>query len=306
MNNATGNEVAGSCRSFCRELSNVTGLRIYFLSKVLRKREESLPSEPALGCPLLGDSGLQCEACPRFLRSLLTELESKPDHEVVTNDCPAGLQLAALRLPSSLSGDVLLAGQVLPGLAHPDAVHRLRRRLGHKCNAVVDFEYLSYRYASVPCIRPERFKHVILLIQAFIHLLSQLPSHQLTGNALDEMSDNVKRALRELHLRYCDNLTPGEVAGRVGVTPRHLTRSFKRETGHTVGQYLTHLRIAHMADLLRHSHTSVSEASFASGFQSISTACRAFHRIMGESPTTYLSHPETGETHEETLHWGVV
>jgi len=305
MNFPTSNEVAGSCRSFCRELATVTGLRIYFLPNALQDQEAHLPNAPPLGCPLLGDSGQGCEDCCRFLRSLLTDLESKPDHDFVKKICPGELQLVALRLPSSSNRDVLLAGQVLHALPSPNAVHRFSRKMRHRNRAEIDFEYLSYRYASVPQIRPQLFDHLILLLNSFIHLLSQLPSQQLTGNAPDEMSECVKRSLELLHLGYCDHLTPGEVAAQAGVTPRHLTRTFKRETGQTVGQYLAHLRVAHMADLLRHSHASVSEAAFASGFQSISAACRAFHKIMGAPPTLYLRNPGRNENPIENVYWGV-
>ena len=301
MNYAKGNEVAESCRSFCRELATISGLSIYFLPEALKEIEKQLPYEPTLGCPLLGNSGLRCEECRHFLRSFLAKLQSDTDGAAVAEICPAGLQIAALRLPSSSSCDVLVAGQVLPSLPSADAVQRLRRKLG----AEVDFEYLCYRYASIPCVRESQFKHLILLLQTFAHLLSQLPSQQLTHKGRDHMSECVKRALEEIHLRYCHGATPRQVAEKAGVTYRHLTRTFKRETGHTIGKYLTRLRVARMADLLHNSRSSVGEATFASGFQSISAGYRAFHEITGETPSAYRKHPAGPEIGEKNVFRGV-
>lgn len=285
--------LSGFCRSFFEEFAALTGLKLYFLAEALKKEDAVLPREVFLGCPLLGGTGFSCEECPGTFHNLLSELKSNPDRDWVSRICPAGLSIAILRLPSGTSQDALLVGQTLPELPSPNAVHQLRRKLGHRNDAELDFEYLCHRYASVVCMDPEHFEHVLKLMNSIRNLLTQLPSQLLPGNGRNEMSPFVKKALEELHLHYCEDLIPGELAGRVGVTPRHLARTFKDETGQTIGHYLKRLRVAHMVDLLRHSHASVNEAAFASGFQSISAAYRAFHQVTGEAPTHYVDHADT-------------
>ena len=93
----------------------------------------------------------------------------------------------------------------------------------------------------------------------------------------------VKRVLRHMNDRYNEKMTLESLAALCGITKFHLAREFKRYTGQTVLSYLNTLRCERAA-LLISEGKSVTEAAFATGFESLSYFSRTYKRIFGSSP----------------------
>lgn len=77
------------------------------------------------------------------------------------------------------------------------------------------------------------------------------------------------------------------LARDVGVSPRHLTRLFRSETGMTPGQYLESARLESARAILEAGDEPVEAVAGRSGFGSAETMRRAFHHTLGVTPTTY-------------------
>ncbi|WP_392870045.1 GlxA family transcriptional regulator [Streptomyces sp. LN499] len=77
------------------------------------------------------------------------------------------------------------------------------------------------------------------------------------------------------------------LARDVGVSPRHLTRLFRGETGMSPGQYLESARLESARALLEAGDEPVEAVASQSGFGSAETMRRAFHHTLGVAPTTY-------------------
>jgi AraC-like DNA-binding protein len=73
----------------------------------------------------------------------------------------------------------------------------------------------------------------------------------------------------------------------VHVSPAHFSRQFRATFGETPHRYLQRRRVERAMELLRETELSVSEICLAVGFTSLGTFSRTFHRIVGESPSTY-------------------
>lgn len=83
-----------------------------------------------------------------------------------------------------------------------------------------------------------------------------------------------------------------EALGReVGCSPYYLSRTFSREMGVTIQQYMRTLRICHAAALLKQGHCNVTEAAMATGYSSLSHFSLAFTQTMGCCPTDYALEP---------------
>jgi transcriptional regulator GlxA family with amidase domain len=78
-----------------------------------------------------------------------------------------------------------------------------------------------------------------------------------------------------------------DLARQVQLSPSHLRRLFKRETGVRLGAWLTEQRLQRAAQLLRHSYLSVKEITHAVGYEHVSSFTRAFERRFGDSPRRY-------------------
>ena len=93
----------------------------------------------------------------------------------------------------------------------------------------------------------------------------------------------VKRVLRHMNDHYNERMTLESLASLCGITKFHLAREFKRYTGQTVLSYLNTLRCERAAVLI-YEGASVTEAAFATGFESLSYFSRTYKRIFGASP----------------------
>lgn len=72
-----------------------------------------------------------------------------------------------------------------------------------------------------------------------------------------------------------------------GVSGRHLSRMFKKTTGHTLGKYISHERINKAKFLLTQSNDLIKAIAFKSGFHSQSSFSQAFHDATGKTPSQF-------------------
>ena len=99
--------------------------------------------------------------------------------------------------------------------------------------------------------------------------------------------DRVART-KELLARNLAQPPSLEMLGReVGCSPFYLSRSFSREVGLTIPQYLRKLRMERAAELLRMGHHNVTEAATEVGYSSLSHFSKAFCETIGCCPVLY-------------------
>lgn len=73
------------------------------------------------------------------------------------------------------------------------------------------------------------------------------------------------------------------------LSPYHMMRLFKEETGCTIGNYITQKRLSLARDLLVSGRANATQACFQSGFTNYSTFLRAYKRHFHASPRESLS-----------------
>ena len=78
-----------------------------------------------------------------------------------------------------------------------------------------------------------------------------------------------------------------DLARRAAMSPRTFARQFRRQTGTTPHQYLTHLRLLAAQRRLEQSDDSIDEVAEAVGWQTAATLRQQFSRQLGTSPTAY-------------------
>ncbi len=88
-----------------------------------------------------------------------------------------------------------------------------------------------------------------------------------------------------------------EIGREAGCSPFYLSRTFSRETGMTIPQYLRKLRMERAAELLKSGKYNVTEAALEVGYSSLSHFSQAFCQTMGCCPALYplkSPAPQTG------------
>ncbi|MEU8378123.1 helix-turn-helix domain-containing protein, partial [Streptosporangium sp. NPDC048865] len=86
------------------------------------------------------------------------------------------------------------------------------------------------------------------------------------------------------------------LARDAGVSARHLSRLFRRETGTTLGHYLESVRLEAAQALLEAGNNPVDKVAEESGFGSAETMRRVFQHTLGIAPTTYRARFRTTAT----------
>jgi AraC-like DNA-binding protein len=95
----------------------------------------------------------------------------------------------------------------------------------------------------------------------------------------------VERARAELAANPFGRSTVRTIAARVGVSPYHLCRLFRRHTGHTLHHYRLELRARLAIERLEVSDTSLSRVAHGIGFSSHSHFTAAFRQRVGLTPS---------------------
>ncbi len=99
--------------------------------------------------------------------------------------------------------------------------------------------------------------------------------------------DSIEKVRTYINLYYREKISLTLLSELAGMSPRNLSRLFKKKRGASPIDYLLHRRLTQAATLLRQEGVSVSEAAYRVGFQDsnyFSRQFRAFHHI---SPRAY-------------------
>lgn len=99
--------------------------------------------------------------------------------------------------------------------------------------------------------------------------------------------DRVAEAIGILKRNLAEPPSLGKLAREVGVSPCYLSRTFSREMGVSLSQFLRRLRLDRAAELLRSGEYNVTEAAFEVGYNSLSHFSAAFHETFGICPGLY-------------------
>jgi len=96
--------------------------------------------------------------------------------------------------------------------------------------------------------------------------------------------DRVCELLRD---RFSENLSLSEVAREVGISPDHLTRSFRQHHGCTIGEYVRGLRVEFACRRLAASELPLVQIALDAGFTDQSHFTKSFKHLMGFTPAAF-------------------
>lgn len=106
-------------------------------------------------------------------------------------------------------------------------------------------------------------------------------------SAIEDRNRRMLRARDAMDRRFSQPLDVPSLARVAHVSPAHFSRQFAATFGESPHRYLQRRRIERAMDLLRETHSSVTEVCFLVGFNSLGTFSRTFSAIVGSSPSAY-------------------
>ena len=83
-----------------------------------------------------------------------------------------------------------------------------------------------------------------------------------------------------------------DLAEKVSLSPTHLQRLFKQQTGTQLGSLVVERRLHKAAELLTTSNFSIKEIAHSVGYRHHSSFVRAFQRRFAQAPKHYRHQPD--------------
>ncbi|HNW30173.1 MAG TPA: helix-turn-helix domain-containing protein [Spirochaetota bacterium] len=100
--------------------------------------------------------------------------------------------------------------------------------------------------------------------------------------------EKIKKAIEYIDANYTSDISREGLAASLDISPNHLGKFFKVQTGKKINEYINELRIRDAAKKLRErKQETIINIAFSVGFESLSTFNRTFLKIMGITPSEY-------------------
>ena len=198
----------------------------------------------------------------------------------------------ALREVRNASGTAEEALEIWSGIVlqrYQQQVNAIRLRFLEFLTALTRGMEGRFAYISASLVRriyqTQHLQELARLPHAIAHEISPLVIGGVSGEAAP--SPPVRRALAHIGSVFREPVSLSDVARACHVSPSHLARLFRKETGESVVAHLQRLRINHARELLATTDRGLLEIAMESGFESIEHFHRLFRRITGVTPRTY-------------------
>ena len=166
------------------------------------------------------------------------------------------------------------------GYACPDGWERAEKAweaLGYSATV------LGRAYSLLEQTVPQK-KRIDMLV---IPLCQMLELAYLKQDGGTESESFMSQVLRYLQRNSAADIKVEDVCRQFGCSRSYFSHIFKRETGKGLREYLLDLRLENAKRLLALSHLSVTEISFAVGFNDSNYFSNVFKRAVGVPPLSY-------------------
>jgi AraC-like DNA-binding protein len=182
---------------------------------------------------------------------------------------------------------------ILPKMLRRIAVEVVGRRLAspYFINPILE-DPLAFRLLLNLHLKLEQHASTLEQESRFISTIGWLIKRESkTAAPLQPLGKETRRIelIRE-HLKshYAENVSLSQLAALADLSPFHLLRVFRNQTGVPPHEYQTQVRIIHARRLIQ-SGRSISAAALETGFFDQSHFSRNFKRIFGLTPGRYLA-----------------
>ena len=104
---------------------------------------------------------------------------------------------------------------------------------------------------------------------------------------INSFSKSVNDTLEFIKQNYLSSILLEDIANAVKYNKYYLCRVFKKETGFSIQEFVSILRVEQAKELLADSDLPLTEIAYASGLASQSYFCYLFKKIEGLTPYHY-------------------
>lgn len=100
-------------------------------------------------------------------------------------------------------------------------------------------------------------------------------------------STDIENVIRYINRHYAEDITLGSICSTLSCSRSSISHNFKALTGQSFREYLTNVRLQSAKSLLKHSKLSITDVSYAVGFNDSNYFSYIFKMCVGVSPRMY-------------------
>jgi len=148
-------------------------------------------------------------------------------------------------------------------------------------------------------IQSTTISHLLLQFTNYIIKNELNPLNMRLGNSITRQQEMLNKVIRYIKENFhCNQLTLQEVADNSGISYHYLSRLFKKELKTTFAQFRNKVRMEAATNLLKDRRLSVSQVSFACGFEDPAYFCKVFRGTFGSSPIRFRNKRVPPKSHK--------
>lgn len=172
-----------------------------------------------------------------------------------------------------------------------------RGEMLHRLMSVSAVIHYGARRAGVPLAAVERLATVCT--ERFLRLEEPFDILPLVEDFLNEVcalvhscsrhlySDHISTVVDYIQTHFMDDITPGAIAREFGMNASYLATCFRRETGQTLREYISHVRMKYAGELLLLSNMAIGDICMKVGIADQAYFTKLFRKEFGVSPSGY-------------------
>lgn len=145
---------------------------------------------------------------------------------------------------------------------------------------------LSLRHPTVPD-QARKVWYRGKALEAIAEFLFPRPEEMFCTRQKRLAKERVERVVKMLRQNLAEAPTLDELSRQVGCSPFYLSRTFSKEMGMTIPQFLRQLRMEKAAELLASGRFNVTETAMEVGYSSVSHFSQTFCQTIGCCPNLY-------------------
>lgn len=148
----------------------------------------------------------------------------------------------------------------------------------------LELEFLEERPEYAHMIKVKILNILVLLIR---HYYSKEAPTAHSYNAASYDLTSINKVIYHIHHHYMEPIKLENLANLIYMNPSYFSRFFKKYNGLSPMDYLARIRIQEAIHLLKNSSKSISEITYACGFNNATSFNKTFKKINGCSPSEY-------------------
>ncbi|NBB22000.1 helix-turn-helix domain-containing protein [Runella sp. CRIBMP] len=206
----------------------------------------------------------------------------KNDVSLSQNTASPPAEAIIVRFPEDFAGDRFFK---LPETKHIEALFE-RAVYGLKL-----LEPLRIKVAQQLHLLPEKegFEQLMLWVGILDTIAKSKDTKVISPNyipisTLTKNNERMNKVIAHLLEHFTEPISLQAVAELGSMQESAFCRFFKAQTGQTLNQYITNLRIRYACELLSKSRDSVTQIGFNVGFENVSHFIHIFKKVKGQTP----------------------